>query len=162
PMRVNGFFDRMTIEASWLFEDSRVEGGAANQLTLEGELSLGGDDGMTFHGTRIVSSDFDLRTVRLITPAVALDGRMQLAGALEGPWKNVTFTGRLDHRDGERPASSLGGQARLDTRGALLGLDADLQIDSLSFEGLRGSFPTMPMSGRIAGPLKLAGFLDSL
>src|SRR5207244_11422955 len=39
---------------------------------------------------------------------------------------------------------------------------ADVTADSLSFEGLRGSFPTLPLQGAVTGPVKLAGPLGAL
>lgn len=162
PLHATGFFDRMKVAADWLFADAAVDSGAVNRVAFEGDVTLGGENGMRFHGLRLLSSDFDLRTIRRITPAVALNGRLALSGTLEGPWRNVVFDGRATHRDGARPASSLAGRARLDTRGAVLALDADLRVDSLSFDGIRPSFPTTTMQGRLAGTLVMAGRLDSL
>ncbi|MHB1329314.1 MAG: translocation/assembly module TamB domain-containing protein, partial [Gemmatimonadales bacterium] len=162
PLQATGFFDAMTISADWLFQDSRVPEGGTNRLTIEGDLALGGDSGMVFQETRIPHADFDLRTIRLVTPAVALDGRLRLAGSLDGPWQNVTYRGRVEHEDVNRPKSVLGGRARLDTRTATLGLDADLTVDTLAFEGIRGTFPSLTLQGAVSGSLKLSGYLDSL
>jgi len=162
PLRASGFFDRMSVDAEWQFADARVDGGAMNQVVFTGDLTLGGAEGLLFHGTRLLRSDFDLRTVRMVTPAVRLDGRMVLDGTLEGPWKDVVFDGRVEHQDGERPMSALTGRTRLDTRGSLLGLDATLTIDTLSFDGIRRSFPTMPMLGSVVGTLRMTGYLDSV
>lgn len=162
PLRASGFFGRMSVAADWQFADARVDGGAMNRVAFEGDLTFGGPDGMLFHGTRVLRSDFDLRTVRMVTPAVRLDGRLVLDGTLEGPWRNVVFDGRLEHRDDDRPMTALTGRSRLDTRGALLGLDATLTVDTLSFDGIRRSFPTTPMQGALGGTLRLTGFLDSL
>ncbi len=162
PLQVTGFFDAMTISADWLFEDARVPDGGNNRLAIEGDLALGGPEGMVFAQTRIPHADLDLRTIRLVTPAVALDGRLRLAGSLDGPWQNVTYQGRVEHEDGTKPRSVLGGRARLDTRTATLGLDADLTVDTLAFDGIRGSFPTLTLQGMVAGTLKMSGYLDAL
>jgi len=162
PLQATGFFDAMTISADWLFQDSRVPDGGSNRLTIEGELSMGGAEGMVFQQTRIPYADLDLRTIRLVTPAVALDGRLRLAGSLDGPWQNVTYQGRVEHVDGTKPRSVLGGRARLDTRTETLGLDADLTVDTLAFDGIRGSFPTLTLQGMVAGSLRMLGYLDSL
>lgn len=162
PLRAAGFFDRMTVQADWQFADARVEGGATNRVAFAGDLSFGGAEGMFFHETVLRRSDFDLRTVRMVTPAVRLDGRLLLDGTLAGPWRNVVFDGRVEHQDGDRPMSALTGRTRLDTRGALLGVDAVLAVDTLSFDGIRRSFPTTPMHGLVRGSVRLAGFMDSL
>ncbi len=162
PLRASGFFRRMSVEADWQFADARVAGGASNRVAFAGDLSFGGPDGILFQGLRLLRSDFDLRTVRLVTPAVRLDGHLTLDGMLDGPWKNVVFDGRVEHRDGDRPLSALTGRTRLDTRGAVLGVDATLTLDTVSFDGLRRSFPATPMRGSIGGTVRLTGFLDSL
>src|SRR5205814_1206639 len=117
---------------------------------------------MRFHAMKLINGDFDLRSVRLMAPAVNLNGRLGLAGTLDGPLKDVDYQGRVEHRDDGRPLTALTGRVKLDTRGALLGLDATLRLDTLSFEGLRGSFPTLPMKGSVRGTARLVGFLDSL
>src|SRR5437763_619781 len=83
-------------------------------------------------------------------------------GTLTGPLRYAQFAGTLEHRDGERPPSALTGSVRLDTRGEVLGIYADVTADSLSFDDLRGSFPTLPLLGAAAGSVKLAGPLGAL
>lgn len=161
-LRASGFFDRMTVDGDWSFRDAGVPGGAENRLAFSGDVTLGAAGGIGFHGTRLLRSDFDLRTIRLVTPAVRLDGRLALAGVLDGPWRNVTWDGRVEHRDGDRPMSAITGRARLDTRGPLLGLDARLAVDTLSFDGIRRSFPMITMTGAVQGTISLNGFLDAM
>ena len=161
-LRADGFFDRMTVDADWLYRDSRVPGGADNRLAFAGDLTFGGSEGIEFHDTRLFRSDFDLRTIRLITPAVRLDGRLGLTGVLDGSLRNVVYDGRIEHRDGDRPQSVLTGRTRLDTRGTLLGLDAKLTVDTLSFDGIRRSFPMLPMLGNVRGTVSLVGFVDTM
>jgi translocation and assembly module TamB len=162
PLKASGFFDRMTVDADWVFRDARVEGQPDSRVAIQGDLTLGGPEGMVFHQTRVPRSDWDLRTIRLVTPAVALEGRLALAGTLEGPWRNVFYVGRVEHQDGSRPKSVLTGQARLDTRGAVLALDADLTVDTLDFDGIRTSFPSLPLQGAVRGKMALEGDLRRL
>ena len=161
-LRASGFSDRITVDADWLYHDSGVPGGADNHLAFTGDLTLGGVGGIEFHDTRLLRSDFDLRTIRLVTPAVRLNGRLGLGGVLDGSWRNVVYDGRIQHQDGDRPRSVLTGRLRLDTRGPLLGLDATLAVDTLSFDGIRTSFPMIPMSGAVGGTVSLNGFLDTM
>ncbi len=161
-LEADGFFDAMTVDLDWVFEDASVTGGATNLLVLAGLLHLGGPEGMRFSGATLRDTEFDLRTVRLVAPAVSLEGRLGLNGTLTGPWKNVVFEGTAIHQDEQRPVSRATGTVRLDTRGTALALDADLQLDSLSFEGIRRGFPDLKAQGSIAGRVKLAGRLDSL
>src|SRR5207253_4713781 len=83
-------------------------------------------------------------------------------GTLSGPLKNAQFTGTLEHRDGARAPSRLSGTVRLDGRSDTLGVYADVTADSLSFDGLKGSFPRLPFSGAVAGTVKLNGPLPEL
>jgi translocation-and-assembly-module (TAM) inner membrane subunit TamB-like protein len=162
PLRVDGFFDGMTVALDWAFHDAMVPGGADSRLALDGNLKLGGSEGMFFGGARLHDTDFDLRTVRLVAPAVILEGRLGLDGTLTGPWRNVVFAGKAVHQDDGRPASRLSGTVRLDTRGAVLALDADVVLDSLHFEGIRRAFPTLTAKGALGGRVKLSGVLDNL
>ena len=91
-----------------------------------------------------------------------LHGRLAAAGTLSGPLTNAEFRGTLWHQDGDRPVSTVTGSMRLDTRSEMLGIYADVQADSLWFDGLRGSFPTLPLHGAVFGPVKLAGPLSAL
>jgi len=161
-LRADGFFDAMRVDLDWVFDDSVVEGGATNQLALAGLVHLGGAEGMIFDSAAIRRTEFDLRTVREVAPAVILEGRLALDGILDGPWKNLVFVGTATHRDEDRPVSRVIGRARLDTRGEVFGLDADVQLDSLSFDGIRRGFPSLTSTGTITGPVRLSGRFDSL
>src|SRR5206468_2234418 len=68
----------------------------------------------------------------------------------------------LEHRDGGRPPTRLTGTVRLDGRSDTLGVYADLTADSLSFDGLKGSFPALPLRGAVAGRVQLTGPLAAL
>ena len=158
----DGFFDALAVSLDWRFDDAAVPDGAENRIALSGGLRLGGEDGMYFEDANLPQADLDLRTVRLVAPSVILDGRLGLAGTLTGPLKNVVFQGTAEHRDGDRPASRVRGSARLDTRGTVLGLETDLTLDSLSFDGIRRSFPRLTARGSLGGRVKLDGALDRL
>ncbi len=157
----DGFFDDMMVSLDWLFDDAKVPG-ARNHVALDGKLRLGGSDGIRFRSVELSQTDLDLRSVRLLAPAVVLEGRMGLSGSLDGPLKNVTFKGSVEQQDEGRPASRLNGTVRLDTRGALLGLETDVVLDSLRFDGIRRAFPGLRTQGALGGSVKLNGFLDHL
>ena len=104
----DGFFKAMTVSLDWRFADAKVAG-AQTRLALDGLLHMGGAEGMVFEGARLSETDVDLRTVRLVAPAVILEGRLASHGTLNGPWKNVVFDGAVEHRDEDRPPSRLTG-----------------------------------------------------
>src|SRR5439155_28874 len=110
--------------------------------------------------------EFDLEFARPFLDTLPFAGRLSghttAAGTRTGTLRAAQFAGTLEHRDGERPPSALTGSVRLDTRGEVLGIYADVTADSLSFDDLRGSFPTLPLLGAAAGSVKLAGPLGAL
>jgi hypothetical protein len=162
PVQADGFFDEMRVAFDWQFQDAKVPGGAENHVALVGNLRLGGAEGMVFRNAEVRQADLDLRTVRLLAPAVILEGRLGLVGTLNGPLKNVVFQGGVEQRDEDRPPSRLSGTVRLDTRGELLGLEADVVLDSLVFAGIRRAFPQLKTRGALGGSVKLAGTLENL
>ena len=132
--------------------------------TIAGEGRVGArrGEGLVFTGFEVRSSDLDLRTVRLIAPAVILEGRLAATGRLDGPLHDVTFDGTARHRDGNRPPSVVVGQVHLDTRLDTLGLATDVALDPLSFEGIRRAFPTLRSRGELRGRFRSEGTLARL
>ncbi|HEY6159446.1 MAG TPA: translocation/assembly module TamB domain-containing protein [Gemmatimonadales bacterium] len=152
----------LALETDWSFRDSLVPGWPETRLRGKGEVNLKAADGIRFQPYAVEAASVDLGTVARLAPAVRLHGVLLATGSLAGPLKNAQFTGTLEQRDGDRPPSRLTGAVRLDTRGAVLGIYADATADSLSFDGLKGSFPTLPLHGTVSGPIKLAGPLGAL
>src|SRR5881296_951019 len=152
----------LALETDWSFRDSLVAGWPETRIRGKGEVNLKAPDGMRFQPFAVEASSIDLGTVARLAPAVRLHGTLAATGTLNGPLRDAQFAGTLEHRDGERPPSALTGRVRLDTRSDALGIYADVTADSLSFDGLRGSFPTLPLQGAVTGPVKLAGPLGAL
>src|SRR5438094_680472 len=152
----------LALETDWSFRDSLVPGWPETRIRGKGEVNLKAADGIHFQPFAVEASSIDLGTVAQLAPAVRLHGTLSAAGTLTGPLRDAQFAGRLEHRDGARPPSVLTGSVRLDTRGEVLGIYADVTADSLSFDDLRGSFPTLPLLGAAAGSVKLAGPLGAL
>ena len=158
----NGFLTDLDLVMDARLTDIGVPGGATSSFAGRGRLLTGGAEGIVFRGFTLASSDVDLRTVQLLTPSVTLQGRAALVGTLEGPWKDVLFTGTMRHQDGERPVSVVGGWVRLDTRRLVTAFDGDLTLDSLSFEGIRAGYPTLPSLGSISGQVRLVGTMERM
>jgi hypothetical protein len=161
PLQANGFFDRMVVGLDWRFDDALVPGGATSHLALAGPVRFE-TGGLVFERDSLLSSDVDLRTVQLQAPAVTLRGRLSAQGTLDGPLDQAEFRGIAVHRDGEAPASRLTGSVRLDTRGQVLGIRADVVLDSLVFAGLQRSFPALDARGGLGGAVRLDGTLEHL
>ena len=159
--RAEGAFSRLALEVDWSFRDSLVAGWPETRLRGHGDVDLL-SGGLAFRGFGVEAATVDLRTVHRLAPAVTLNGVLDAAGTLTGPYRDAQFSGTLRHRDGEGPASSVRGTVRLDLRGETLGVFADVTADSLSFDGLRPSFPGLPLMGAVGGTIRLAGPLTAL
>jgi translocation and assembly module TamB len=158
----SGFLDDLDVRLDWAFADARVPGNPVTTIAGEGRVGARGEEGLVFTGFEVRSSDLDLRTVRLIAPAVILEGRLGATGRLDGPLNDVTFDGTARHRDGSRPPSVVVGQVHLDTRFDTLGLATDIALDPLSFEGIRRAFPSVRSRGEVRGRFRSEGTLARL
>jgi translocation and assembly module TamB len=158
----SGFLDDLDVRLDWAFADARVPGNPVSLIAGEGGVGARGEQGLVFTGFEVRSSDIDLRTVRLIAPAVILEGRLAATGRLDGPLRDVTFDGSARHRDGQRPPSVVIGQVHLDTRYDTLGLATDVALDPLSFEGIRRAFPSLRTRGEVRGRFRSSGTLGRL
>ena len=152
----------LALETDWSFRDSLVPGWPESRVRGKGEVDLAAAGGLRFRAFAVEAASLDLRTVARLVPAVRLNGTLYAAGTLNGPLRDVHFAGTLAQRDGALPVSTVKGTVHLDTRGQVLAVRADVVADSLSFDGLKGSFPSLPLRGAVAGPVRLAGPLDSL
>jgi translocation and assembly module TamB len=160
-----GYLDSLDAKVDWRYDDSRVPGGATSFIVGEGHFAFGGGnpEGPLFDTVVVRRADLDLRTVRLQSPSVGLNGRLEMEGTLRGRWRNLTYSGTAVHRDGDRPASRATGTARLDTRdSAHTAFEADLRLDPLAFDGIRPSYPSIPTRGLVTGPVRLSGTVDRL
>ena len=152
----------LALDVDWAFRDSVVPGWPESRIRGRGEVNLKATDGIHFQPFAVEASSVDFGTIRRLVPAARLHGMLYATGTLTGPLRNAQFSGTLAHKDGDRPPSKIAGTVRLDGRGDTLGIYADVSADSVSFDGLRGSFPDLPLQGAVAGPVKLAGTLRSL
>jgi len=152
----------LALDIDWAFRDSVVPGWPESRIRGRGEVNLKATDGIHFQPFAVEASSVDFGTIRRLVPAARLHGMLYATGTLTGPLRNAQFSGTLAHKDGDRPPSKIAGTVRLDGRGDTLGIYADVSADSVSFDGLRGSFPDLPLQGAFAGPVKLAGTLRSL
>jgi autotransporter translocation and assembly factor TamB len=161
-MSGSGYLDAMDLSIDWAFADAHVPGNPVSLIAGDGVAGASPDSGLTFSNFNVRRSNVDLRTVRLIVPAVILEGRLLAAGTLDGPLSNVDFDGTARHLDGERPVSQATGTVHLDSRTDTLGLVTDVNLDPLSFEGIRRAFPSLAAKGDLRGTFRSRGTLSSL
>src|SRR3989454_3122753 len=135
----------LALDIDWAFRDSVVPGWPESRIRGRGEVNLKATDGIHFQPFAVEASSVDFGTIRRLVPAARLHGMLYATGTLTGPLRNAQFSGALAHKDGDRPPSKIAGTVRLDGRGDTLGIYADVSADSVSFDGLRGSFPDLPL-----------------
>jgi translocation and assembly module TamB len=161
-LRGEGWLDRMRIGLDWDFADARVAGNPVSAIVGSGVIGVRQPDGLYFENFRVRDSDLDLGTLQRLAPAVVVPGRLVAVGTLDGPMRNATFRGTARHRDGDRPVSALTGMVRLDSRGEELGVGMDVQLEPLSFDGIRRGFPSLTPRGGVTGTLRMDGRLSSM
>jgi autotransporter translocation and assembly factor TamB len=120
-----------------------------------------GED-FVFERFAVDTASIALTTVRRLVPSVIVDGRMGGRGTLDGSWLNATFAGTFWHRDAPHPPSQGRGSVRIDARTDLVGIWADLDMDSLRLAGFASLYDSATLGGAWAGRISLGGSLDSL
>ena len=159
-IRADGPRSALVVDLDWRFEDARAAG-AISDLSGAGVVEFADED-VVFHDFAVREARVALATVRGVVPGIALQGTLELDGVLDGPWHDARFTGTMRQWDGGLPVSVAEGWVRIDSRGDTVGVWAELLLDSLQFDGIRPSYPSVPFIGGFAGRLALAGYLDSL
>jgi hypothetical protein len=158
----SGFLKALDVGIEWAFRDAAVPGNPLSTIAGDGGIGASRDSGLTFTNFGVRQSDIDLRTVRRIAPAAILEGRLTAVGTLNGPLRNIRFNGTAQHQDLDRPPSFLEGTVHLDTRFSVMGLNTDIVLDPLSFDGIRRAFPSLKARGELRGPFRSQGTLERL
>lgn len=160
-LRATGPEERLSVAVDWTFRDSLVAGWPASRLVGDGVVSLHVPGDVVFQQFAVREAQLDLGTVRRLVP-IGLAGRLDAAGTLTGPWREVAFSGTIRHQDAPLAPTRARGVLRWDGRSEPIGLWADLSLDSLALDGLRSSFPVLGIQGAFGGDVRVSGTLDSL
>jgi len=160
---VDGPIGALQLETDWSFRDSLVPAWPVTRIRGRGEVDARGRGvDLGFRPFEVEAATLDLATVRRLVPAIGLVGELDAVGTLTGTLHEARFSGTLRHRDAARPVSVVRGGVALDSRTDILGINADVTTDSLSLDGLRGSFPGLPLQGTLAGTIRLHGDVSAL
>jgi len=160
-VRGSGPLAALDVVADVAFTDAAAEGHPVSTLAARGRLGLGGPSTVTFRGFALAPADLSLATIAGVAPAVNLHGRVRASGTLDGPWTDATFVGVVTHSDGDGPTSTARGRVRL-TLADTVRLDADLAMDSLSFDDLARTYAGLPLHGSVAGHVGVVGPVTAL
>ncbi len=157
----DGPLRNLAVQADVSWADESVPGAAVSRVSGRGRVQLGGDDAVVFQAFAVRRADIDLRTVHRLAPPVDVEGRLRLAGVLDGPWKDAAFRGTLVHAGADEPGSGVTGSLRLALADPLR-IDADVDVDSLSLDLLRHRYPAIPLTGALQGRAHVHGPLTAL
>lgn len=160
-VRGSGPVAALNVVAGLTFTDAAVPGRPVSTVAARGRLRLGGVAAVTFHGLALAPADLSLATIAGVAPAVNLHGRVRATGTLDGPWTDASFAGAFTHSDGDGPTSSARGSARL-TLGDTVRVEADLALDSVSFDLLARTYAHLPLRGAAAGHVRVEGPVTAL
>lgn len=160
--RLDGPNDGMSARVDLRFADARAPAAPHTEFAGDGTIRVSHAAGLTFRAFAVRRAHVALATVHELIPSVKIGGVLDAVGTLDGDWRNAAFSGSLRHVPTEGPVSVARGVARFDTRRDTTGVFADLQFDSLAVDGLRSAYPDLPLVGKFAGEVHLAGYADSL
>ncbi|UCD25380.1 MAG: hypothetical protein JSW51_05550, partial [Gemmatimonadota bacterium] len=145
-----------------VFRDSLVEGWPASTIDGSGTVAIGVPGEIVFRDYELRRANIDMGTARRILPAVDLQGMLTGSGTLNGPWLQLEFAGDLTHVAIPTHETRARGTISFDARDEILGVWSDLAFDSLDLDGLHTSYPSITVSGRLAGRALVSGYVDSL
>src|SRR3989449_9922278 len=103
--RAEGAFSRLALEVDWSFRDSLVAGWPETRLRGHGDVDLL-SGGLAVRGFGGEAATVDLPTVHRLAPAMTLNGVLDAAGTLPGPYRDAPFHGPPRHPHAEAPPSS--------------------------------------------------------
>jgi autotransporter translocation and assembly factor TamB len=156
-----GRLSDMTFVSTLDWTDEKTEGHPVNNLDVAGRLVMGGKSGVDFRAFVLRRADADFASIRQFAPSIKLAGRLRATGILEGPWRSAQFNGTLLHYADSNQASQLRGAVMLGL-GDTTRIDAVVDIDSLSLDLLRRTYPAIPLTGQLQGHAGIHGPIDSL
>ena len=154
---VDGDIGALALTVDWTFRDSLVPGWPVSTIRGSGTVGAGLPLGLRFSPFTVQSAVIDLGTARRVIPGLPLVGTLDASGTLAGRIRDVHFAGALRQHDGPAPATVARGTLAFDSRTDTLGVSADLTADTLSFDGLRSSFPGLPIGGSVTGQVRASG-----
>jgi hypothetical protein len=158
---IDGPAESLRLDLDATLRDHLVAGNPVSYARGRGTVSLAGED-FVFRKFQLDSTNVALTTVRRLVPSVIVDGRLGGKGTLDGSWLNVTFSGAMWHHDRPHPQSAARGTVRIDARTDLVGVWANLEMDSLRLAGFAGLYDSIALTSTWAGTLRLGGYLDSM
>jgi translocation and assembly module TamB len=150
-------------ESEVLFHDAHVRG-AVSRVGGRGELDVLQPAYTSFRHFDVNAASVDLRTIEYLYPNFPrLGGTLSGTATLDSSWLDVRFANAdVTHRDGPGEPSHLTGNGRVTWGANYLTYDLDAQAQPISLGMLARSYPKLPLTGTLSGPVRIRGTVPDL
>ena len=150
-------------ESEVLFRDAHVRG-AVSRVGGRGELDILQPAYTSFRRFNVNAASVDLRTIEYLYPNFPrLGGTISGTATLDSSWLDVRFANAdITHRDGPGEPSHVTGSGRVTWGPKYLTYDIDAQAQPVSLGMLARSYPKLPLTGVVSGPLRIRGTIQDL
>jgi translocation and assembly module TamB len=150
-------------ESDVTFRDAHVRG-AVSHVGGRGGLNILEPAYTSFLKFQVNAPSVDLRSIEYLYPNFPrLGGTISGTATLDSSWLDVRFANAdVTHRDGPGEPSHLTGNGRVTWGAQYLTYDIDAQAAPLSLGMIARSYPKLPLTGVLNGPVKLSGTVKDL
>ncbi|HEY2379432.1 MAG TPA: translocation/assembly module TamB domain-containing protein [Gemmatimonadaceae bacterium] len=159
-----GPLDRFYVdESNVIFRDAHVPG-ANSRVGGHGELNILQPALTSFRSFAVNATSVDLRSIEFLYPNFPrLGGTISGTATLDSSWLDIRFANAdIIHRDGPGEPSHLTGSGRVTWGPKFMTYDIDAQAQPISLAMLARSYPKLPLTGLMSGPVKANGTIEDL
>ncbi|HEY7233747.1 MAG TPA: translocation/assembly module TamB domain-containing protein [Gemmatimonadaceae bacterium] len=150
-------------ESDVVFHDAHVAG-ATSRVGGKGELDILQPALTSFRHFDVNAASVDLRSIEFLYPNFPrLGGTISGTATLDSSWLDIRFADAdITHRDGPGEPSHLTGSGRVTWGPQYMTYDIDAQAQPVSLGMLARSYPKLPLTGVMSGPVKARGTIADL
>ena len=150
-------------ESEVVFRDAHVPG-ASSRAGGKGELNILQPALTSFRHFDVNAASVDLRSIEYLYPNFPrLGGTISGTATLDSSWLDVRFANAdITHRDGPGEPSHLTGNGRVTWGPKYMTYEIDAQAQPLSLGMLARSYPKLPLTGLVSGPVRARGTIADL
>lgn len=159
-----GPLNRFVVDAATAtWRDAHVPG-AVSRFGGKGELNILDPATTAFHHFAADVPSLDLRSIEYLFPSFPrLGGTVSGTALLDSSWLDVRIAdANIIHQDGAGDPSRLAGEGRITWGDRYLTYDLTLDARPLSLGMLARSYPSIPFTGLVHGPIRAKGTIKDL
>ncbi|HKW47705.1 MAG TPA: translocation/assembly module TamB domain-containing protein, partial [Gemmatimonadaceae bacterium] len=137
---------------------------ATSRVGGHGELDILQPALTSFRNFAVNATSVDLRSIEFLYPNFPrLGGTIAGTATLDSSWLDVRFANAdVIHQDGPGEPSHLTGSGRVTWGEKFMTYDIDAQAQPVSLGMLARSYPRLPLTGTLSGPIKAKGTIEDL